>query len=201
MLISSSGFGWQSEVKNKSKSRTSTYGSLTLSNPAPPPPSSCFLNTVWLYLILSFLYLTTLHLAKCVGKQEQGRARPLSWKRRFPHKMFPHTYTHKIRIVFIILGILSLCCSCYISTTRGIFKPKSPETKIHVFVQLFTFNVFLCHSSCESYLVSLVDAVNKLLRWRVPCEADGGRVDSDNFHSLRRRCGNYTKINTHTRCS
>lgn len=30
----------------------------------------------------------------------------------------------------------------------------------------------------EPYLVSLVDAINKLLRWRIPGEADGSRVDS-----------------------
>lgn len=42
----------------------------------------------------------------------------------------------------------------------------------------------------HTHLVSLVDAINKLLRWRVPCEADGSRVDCYNFHFLRRCCGN-----------
>lgn len=41
-----------------------------------------------------------------------------------------------------------------------------------------------------AYLVSLVDAINKLLRWRVPGEADGGGVDGDHFYFLRRCCGN-----------
>lgn len=43
----------------------------------------------------------------------------------------------------------------------------------------------------EAHLIALIDAVDELLGWGVPGEADCGGVDSCGLHSLRRCCGNY----------